>query len=65
MARDLLPNRLTDYLYELAEKFNAFYRDCRVDGTPEEASRLVLCHAAARILKQGLEILGLQTVDRM
>jgi arginyl-tRNA synthetase len=65
MARDLLPNRLTDYLYELAEKFNAFYRDCRVEGTPEEKSRLVLCDAAARILKQGLEILGLQTVDRM
>jgi len=64
-ARDLLPNRLSDYLYELAEKFNAFYRDCRVEGTSQEGSRLVLCHAAARILKQGLEILGLQTVDRM
>lgn len=30
MSKDLLPNRLTDYLYELAEKFNAFYRDCPV-----------------------------------
>lgn len=65
MARDLLPNRLTDYLYELAEKFNAFFRDCRVEGTPEEGSRLVLCELTARILKQGLEILGLETVDRM
>jgi arginyl-tRNA synthetase len=65
MTRDLLPNRLTDYLYELAEKFNAFYRDCRVEGVPEEASRLVLCQAAARILKQGLEILSLEIVDRM
>jgi arginyl-tRNA synthetase len=65
MARDLLPNRLTDYLYELAEKFNAFYRDCRVDGSAEETSRLMLCQAVARILRQGLNILGLQTVDRM
>lgn len=65
MARDLLPNRLTDYLYELAEKFNAFFRDCRVEGSPEEGSRLVLCELTARLLKQGLEILGLQTVDRM
>ena len=65
MARDLLPNRLTDYLYELAEKFNAFFRDCRVEGTPEEGSRLVLCELTAHILKQGLEILGLETVDRM
>jgi arginyl-tRNA synthetase len=65
MARDLLPNRLTDYLYELAEKFNAFFRDCRVEGTPEEGSRLVLCELTARIMKQGLEILGLETVERM
>jgi len=65
MARDLLPNRLTDYLYELAEKFNAFFRDCRVEGSPEEASRLILCELTARVLKQGLAILGLQTVDRM
>lgn len=65
MARDLLPNRLTDYLYELAEKFNAFFRDCRVEGSPEEGPRLVLCELTARLLKQGLEILGLQTVNRM
>jgi arginyl-tRNA synthetase len=65
MARDLLPNRLTDYLYELAEKFNGFFRDCRVEGVPEEGSRLVLCELTSRILKQGLQILGLQTVERM
>ncbi|MBU6383609.1 MAG: arginine--tRNA ligase, partial [Verrucomicrobia bacterium] len=65
MARDLLPNRLTDYLYELAEKFNAFFRDCRVEGVPEEGSRLVLCELTAKVLKQGLEILGIETVNRL
>lgn len=65
LSRDLLPNRLTDYLYELAEKFNAFFRDCRVEGSPEENSRLILSELTARVLKQGLEILGLETVDRM
>lgn len=65
MARDLLPNRLTDYLYELAEKFNAFFRDCRVVESPEEASRLLLCELTAKVLRQGLHILGLQTVERM
>lgn len=65
MGRDLLPNRLTDFLYELAEKFNAFFRDCRVEGSPEEKQRLVLCELTARLLKKGLEILGLQTVERM
>ena len=34
MSKDLLPNRLCDYLYELAEKFHAFFRDCRVEGVP-------------------------------
>ncbi|NDD58615.1 MAG: arginine--tRNA ligase [Chlamydiae bacterium] len=65
MAKDLLPNRLTDYLYVLAEKFNAFYRDCRVEGVPEEESRLLLCEASSRILEKGLYILGLRTVNRM
>jgi len=65
MDRDLLPNRLSDYLYDLAEKFHAFFRDCRVEGVDEESSRLVLCELTARILKQGLQILGLKTMDRM
>ncbi|MCB1107616.1 MAG: arginine--tRNA ligase [Chlamydiia bacterium] len=65
MDRDLLPNRLSDYLYDLAEKFHAFFRDCRVEGSSEESSRLALCELTARILKQGLYILGLKTMDRM
>jgi arginyl-tRNA synthetase len=65
VSRDLLPNRLTDYLYELAEKFNAFFRDCRVEGSPEEGSRLLLCELTAKVLQKGLHICGLQTVDRM
>jgi len=65
MARDLLPHRLTEYLYGLAEKFNAFFRDCRVEGSPQQNQRLLLCEITARVLKQGLEILGLRTVERM
>lgn len=65
VAESLLPNKLTDYLYILAEKFNAFYRDCQVGGVPEQTSRLLLCEAAARVLKQGLHLLGVQTVERM
>lgn len=65
VERDLLPNRLTDYLYGLAEKFNAFFRDCRVEGSPQQSSRLLLCEATARTLKQGLHILGVETVEKM
>lgn len=65
MTDDLLPNRLTDYLFTLAEKFNAFFRDCRVEGSPQQNSRLLLCEATARVLKQGLEILGVPVVEKM
>ncbi len=64
-ARELLPNRLTDYLYTLAEKFHHFFHECRVEGTPEEESRLLLCEATARVLNQGLNILGLEPLERM
>lgn len=65
IAEDLMPNRLCDYLFELAEKFNAFFRDCRVEGTHEQNQRLALCELTAKVLKQGLTILGLQTVTKM
>lgn len=65
MQEELLPNQLTDYLYQLAQKFNAFFRDCRVEGSPEQNRRLLLCEAVERVMKQGLDILGLKTVDRM
>lgn len=30
---ELMPNRLTDYLYDLSDKFNSFYTECKVSGT--------------------------------
>ena len=65
VAADLLPNRLTDYLFELANKFNAFYRDCKVAGVPEQNFRLLLCEAVARTMKEGLHLLGVEAVERM
>ena len=65
MSRDLLPNRLTDYLYDLATKFNVFFRDCHVDGTPEQDNRLLLCHLAEKVMYEGFNILGLRPLDRM
>lgn len=64
-SESLLPNRLTDYLFNLAEKFNAFFRDCRVEGSAEMGSRLLLAEAAGKVLKQGFNILGLTPVEKM
>lgn len=65
VAETLLPNRLTDYLYTLAEKFNAFFRDCQVIGSEQEISRIRLAEATARVLKKGLNLLGIETLERM
>lgn len=65
MKDDLLPNHLTEYLFQCAEKFNAFFRDCPVLGSDEEASRLRLCELAGKHIKTGLNILGINTVSRM
>jgi arginyl-tRNA synthetase len=65
IADDLLPHRLAEYLYLLAERFHAFFRDCHVIGSPEEESRLLLCEAASRVLSCGLKILGLKTLEKM
>jgi arginyl-tRNA synthetase len=67
VAEEYRPNFLCNYLYELAGKFTSFYENCPVlkadDAT--RASRLALCDLTARVLKQGLETLGIETVEQM
>lgn len=65
VVKDLLPNRLADYLYTLAEKFNIFFRDCRVEKDEQENSRLLLCELTAQVLEKGLNLLGLKVLTRM
>jgi arginyl-tRNA synthetase len=62
---ELLPNRITEYLYTLAEKFHVFFHKCRVEGVPEQSSRVLLCEAVALVLAQGLELLGLRPLQKM
>jgi arginyl-tRNA synthetase len=67
-AEDHRPNVVTNYLFELANAYNGFFRDCRVLQAESDAlkrSRLILCELTARTIRQGLEILGIKTVDRM
>lgn len=64
-ADELYLHTIADYLFNLAQKFNVFFRDCRVEGSDEQQSRLLLAELTARVLKTGLEILGLRVVERM
>lgn len=65
VAEELLPNHLTDYLYLLAQKFNQFFRDCRVKNDPQQESRAALCKVVERVFATGLQILGLRLVEKM
>lgn len=64
-SESLLPNRLCDYLYQLAIKFHAFFRDCPVLQSEHEGSRLALIDLVKRTFEIGFSILGLKTVQRM
>jgi arginyl-tRNA synthetase len=68
VANELRPNYLCNYLFELAGKFTSFYENCPVLKAESEAarhSRLALCDLTARVLKQGLETLGIEVVEQM
>jgi len=64
---DYRPNFLCNYLYGLAGRFTSFYEACPVlKAEPAiRASRLALCDLTARVLKQGLEVLGIEVVEQM
>ena len=67
VAEEYRPNFLCNYLFELAGKFTSFYENCPVLKAEEAVrfSRLALCDLTARILKQGLNVLGIETVEQM
>ena len=67
VAASAEPHRLCSYLWQLSSRLMKFYETSPVltsEGATR-ARRLVLCQRTADTLKQGLELLGLETLDRM
>lgn len=64
---DCRPNLLAAYLYDLARAFHSFYEACPVLKSEGEirSTRLALCELTARVLKQGMGLLGIDMPDRM
>jgi len=67
VLEDYQANILCNYLYELAGLFMSFYEACPIlkAGDDVRASRLLLCDITARTLRQGLDLLGIRTVEQM
>lgn len=69
VADDAYPHVLCNYLYELASAYMSFYEHCPVlkEGVSEttRANRLTLCRLTADTLAKGLELLGIDVMERM
>ena len=64
---DYRPNLLTTWLYDLAGRYSAFYDALPIlkAAEPERGSRLALADLTGRVLRKGLDLLGIGTVRRM
>lgn len=62
------PHAMCGYLFELAGAFSSFYEACPVlaaETEEQKKSRLLIAQLTAKTLKQGLDLLGLETLERM
>ncbi|MFH5803096.1 arginine--tRNA ligase [Alienimonas sp. DA493] len=67
-SRDHRPNVLTDYLFDTAKAFSAFYDACPIVKAETEelkTSRLILADTTARVMAAGLGLLGIRVLERM
>jgi len=67
-GKQLAPNYLTTYLFELSQVFNSFYKTSPVLNEPDpelKQARLLLTKLTTQVLEQGLSLLGIKTVERM
>lgn len=66
-AESYKPSILADYLYELASAYSTFYQNVPFlkAGEGLRESRVRLCGVVAKLLRQGLKLLGIETPDRI
>ncbi len=62
------PGGIANYCYELTKEFNQFYHDYSIlnaESEAEKITRLVLAANVAKILKNGMSLLGIEVPERM
>jgi arginyl-tRNA synthetase len=66
-AKNFAPHMICSYLNELARRFNSFYAKCRIADAEDtdQARRIMLTQAVAQVLSNGLDTLGIATVEEM
>ena len=66
--RDRAPHKICEYIYELSNNFNRFYNDTRIVSEENEAKKgswLSLINLVKNVLEQCLDLLGMESVERM
>ena len=67
-GKDYSPSGIANYCYELTKEFNQFYHDYSIlkeEDTQKKAIRLVLAKNVAKIIKNGMALLGIEVPERM
>ena len=67
-GKDYSPSGIANYCYELTKTFNQFYHDFSILNEPDEGKRLVrlvLARNVAKVIKSGMELLGIEVPERM
>lgn len=64
-AESYSPNLIANYLFNLSQKFNLFYQKHQVVGSESEGFRSVLVAGVGQVIKNGLNLLGIETVEKM
>lgn len=67
-ALSYAPNTIAGYLYELAQRYNAFYQTCPImkeENRDLRSLRLMITEKVGHVIKHGLGLLGIQTVEHM
>lgn len=65
---DYSPSGIANYCYELTKEFNQFYHDYSIlnaEREEEKTTRLVLAQNVAKIIKNGMALLGIEVPERM
>lgn len=67
-GKDYSPSGIANYCYELTKIFNQFYHDFSILNEPDEQKRqvrLVLARNVAKVIKNGMSLLGIEVPERM
>ena len=67
-GKDYSPSGIANYCYELTKQFNQFYHDYSIlnaDNADEKSTRLVIARNVAKVIKNGMRLLGIEVPERM